>query len=90
MDDIFEFIFEFLFEFGSEVSKDKKVSKLIRYPLIVLLAVLFLGVVGIVALVGLAAISTNILAAILFFALAIFLFVGGIYKFRKEYIEKKK
>ena len=67
MDDIFEFIFEFLFEFGSEVSKDKKVSKWIRYPLIVLLAVLFLGVVGIVAFAGLAAISTNILAAILFF-----------------------
>ena len=86
MDDLFEFIFEFLFEFGSEVSKDKKVSKWIRYPLIILLAILFLGVIGVVVVAGIAAISTNFLVAFLFFTLAIFLFIGGIYKFRKEKI----
>lgn len=84
MDDVLEFIFEFLFEFGSEIAKEKKVSKWIRYPLILLLITSFLGVVSILIFTGVLAFSTNIVLSICLFALGLFILIGGIYKFRKE------
>lgn len=89
MDDLFEFIFEFLFELGGEISKDKKVSKWIRYPLIALITLIFLGVSGLLLVIGIGAIINGELIGLLFLALGLFFLIGGVLKFRKEYLEKK-
>ena len=89
MDIIFEFLGEFLLEGTIEVSKSKKVSKWIRYPLIALIVLFFtLVIVGIFAL-GIIALKENLLLSVILILLSLFMVVAGILKFRKTYIDKK-
>ncbi len=88
MDFIIELIFEFLFGGMIETSKSNKVPKFIRYPLIVIILLFFVLVFGFIFIVSILAFKESIIAGILLIIIDLFLFVGSIYKFRKEYFSK--
>ena len=88
MDFIIELIFEFLFDGMIETSKSNKVPKFIRYPLIVIILLFFVLVIGFIFIVSILAFKESIIAGILLIIIDLFLLVGSIYKFRKEYFSK--
>lgn len=52
MDFVFEIIFELVFEGSLEIAKSKKVSKWIRYPLIILISLFLIFIIGIIGFIG--------------------------------------
>lgn len=76
MEFLIEFIGEFLFEILFETGSDKKISKWIRYPILVILITFYIAIV-----IGLAAISIslakeNILMSIFFIIVDIIVILG--------------
>lgn len=90
MDFILELIFEFLFDGMLEASKSNKVPKFIRYPLIIIIVLFFILVIGFIFIASILAIKESIVAGLLLIIIDLFLLVGSIAKFRKEYLIKKK
>jgi len=90
MDLLFEFLGELIFEGSMELSKNKKVSKWIRYPLIVIILLLFLFVDLLFVFVSIVILKENILGGILFSIFTIIFIIMSIIKFKKMYFEKKK
>ena len=90
MDIVFEFLVELLAEGTIEISKSKKVSKWLRYPLIALIVLFFsLVILGIFAL-GIIMLKENLLLSVILILLSLFMLIAGILKFRKTYMDKKK
>lgn len=89
MDLVIEFLMELLFEGAMEVSKNRKVSNWIRYPLIILIVLLFGLVIFGIFILGIAIRKENLLLSVLLIVLSIFLLVASILKFKKVYLEKK-
>ena len=83
MDFIFELIFELLFEGGMEVSKNRKISKWIRYPILGLIALFFIAIIGLILFMGISILKDNILGGVFIFGFGIFMFVLCILKFKK-------
>ena len=90
MDFIIELIFEFLFDGMLETSKSNKVPKFIKYPLIVIILLFFVLVIGFIFIVSILAFKESIIAGILLIIIDLFLIIGTISKFKKEYFTKKK
>ena len=88
MEFIFEFIFEFLFESSIEVSKSKKVSKYIRYPLIALISLFFIAVIGLIFYVGIIALKESVIAGIVLILIGLYMIIASIIKLRKVYLSK--
>lgn len=90
MEFIFEFIFELIFEGSIEASKCSKVPKFIRYPLIVIIALFFIAVIGLIFLVGFLSLKENIFLGVFFIFIGLFMLIMSIIKFKKTYLIKKK
>lgn len=90
MDLLFEFLGELIFEGSIELSKNKKVPKWIRYPLIVFILLLFLIVDFLFVFVSITILKENIIGGILFSIFTIFFIVMSIIKFKNMYFKKKK
>ena len=88
MEYIFEFILELVLEGSIEVSKSNKIPKYIRYPLIVIIALFFIAVIGLIFLVGILSLKENIFLGILFILIGLFMFIMSVIKFRKTYLIK--
>lgn len=88
MDDIIEFILELVFEVGVEASKSKKVPKFIRYFLITIISLVYIGTIGLIMLMGISILKNNIFGGIAVILLGVFLFVMTIKKFRDTYLKK--
>ena len=52
MDDLIEILLELILDGSAEVAKNKKVSKWIRYPLIVILSTFVISVIGLIGFMG--------------------------------------
>jgi len=89
MDFIFELLFELIAEGTVELSKSVKVPKFIRYPLIAIVILFFVGVIGLMVFAGLAAFQENVILGIALIAIALLILVMGIVKFRITYLKKK-
>ena len=87
MEFIFEFILELVLEGSIEVIKSSKIPKYIRYPLIVILALFFIAVIGLIFLVGILSFKENILLGILLIAIGLFMLAACVVKFRKTYVK---
>lgn len=90
MEFIIELILELLLEGSIEVSSNRKVSKWIRYPLIIFITTIFSGVILLIIFLGLSLLNDWFLAGIIFLIIGIVMFVSTVIKFKKLYIEKKK
>lgn len=89
MEFIFEILFELIFEGSLEVSKNRKISKFIRYPLIALIIIFFLLVIGLIIFTGVLTLKSSLIGGLLFIAIGILMFIMSIIKFRYTYINKK-
>lgn len=87
MEFLLELVIELLFEGTIEISSNKKVSKWIRYPLLVILILFFAVVIFGIIIVGLYTLKENTLGGILILATGLFMLGMSIYKFRKRYLE---
>ncbi len=90
MEFILEVVFELIFEGIEEISTNKKISKWIRYPLIVVIVAFYLLLIGLFFALGVDMFSENKLGSLLMIALAIFMFVICAVAFRKLYLKKNK
>ena len=90
MDFIIEFVIELLLEESIEISSNKKVSKWIRYPLILFIVTIFMGIILLIFYLGFSLLNKNMLVAILILIIGVFMLISAIIKFKKLYIEKKK
>ena len=90
MEFIFEMVLELILEGTLEISKNRKVPKIIRYPLIFFIVLLFLGVILLIFYTGvLAHQKINKICGIIFISIGIIFFVVSIVKFKKLYLKKK-
>jgi len=90
MEFIIELILELLLEGSIEISSNKKVSKWIRYPLIIFIVTTFLTLILLIFYLGLSLLNDWLLAGIAFLIIGIIMFISAIIKFKKLYLEKKK
>lgn len=90
MDLIFEFIAELLLEGGLEIGTNKKISKWIRYPILIIILAFVGGIIALLFILGITLLKTNILAALLLITVTLILLIGSIYKFKKILQEKSK
>ena len=88
MDDLLESILEVLLELGEDVSSNRKISKWIRYPILAIIILFYIGVVGITLFVGLSSLKENKFLGLIFILLSLFFVVGLFIKIRKLYINK--
>lgn len=90
MEFLLEILLELILEGTFEISKNNKVSKFIRYPFVVFIILLFLGVTLLIIFTGILAYQKiNKLCGILFIILGIFFLIASIVKFKKIYLIKK-
>ena len=90
MEFIFEFVFELLFEGGMEVTSNRKISKWIRYPILVIFALIFIAIIGLIMFMGIASLKNTIIGGIFIIGLGIFMLVSCIIKFRQFYLKEKE
>lgn len=88
MEFIIEFILELVLESGIEASKSRRIPKYIRYPLIVMIALFFIAVIGIVFLAGILALKENIPLGIFIIAIGSFIVLRGFVMLRKTYLKR--
>lgn len=87
MEFVFELILELFLEGGIEISKNKKISKWIRYPVLALVVLFFVTVLALIFLVGIMMFSTNIPVSLFLIGVGLIMLVGTILKFRRMYLE---
>lgn len=84
MDFLIELIGEIFIEGLFELATNKKVPKLIRYPLLTLFILLYLALVGLLILLGIRLYFDNKLASFILLGLAIGLLIITIVSIRKK------
>lgn len=89
MEFLTQLLLELILEGSIEISTNRKVSKWIRYPLIVLISSFFIAIFGLILLVGILCYKENIYISLFFIILSFVLLINGIIKFKKLYIEMK-
>ncbi len=95
MDILFELIIELLFEGAVEISRNRRISKWVRYPIAVVLGLFLLGLLLSLFILGGAICKKNILAGIFVLLVALvllcaFLVKGLHYFINREKNEKRK
>lgn len=90
MEFLIELLLDLIIEGSIEISSNKKVSKFIRYPLIVLIILFFtLFILGLM-LLGIIILKENIYFGIFLLIIVLILLISGINKFKNIYLEKRK
>lgn len=91
MEIIWEFIMELFLEGSIEIAKSKKVPKWIRYPLMLIIALIFLAVFGGIIFLGVLSLKKNVAGGlfvigvgVLLTALALRKFITFVHEFKKE------
>lgn len=90
MDIIFELLVDFLLEGSIEIGTNKKVSRIIRYPLLILVLLLFFSVIIGLFYFGIKIYTTNKIGSIFIIAVAFVLLVGSIIKTKSIYDQEKR
>ena len=89
MDIIFELILDLFLEESLEICSNKKISKWIRYPLLIILTLFFIAIVLGLFILGIYLIKTNIIISIIFIICSILLTIGIIIKLKRLHNERK-
>ncbi len=90
MELLVELLLDLLIDGGIEISKNKKISKWIRYPLMIIISLFIIGVIGLVFFVGLLIYKEEEIIGVIFFIIGIVLIISFIWKMRNEYLENYK
>lgn len=86
---LIELLFELIFEGSIELSSNKKISKFIRYPLIVIIILFFASVIFGLFFLGFIIYNKNIFASLFIITISVVMFILSIIKFKKLYFDKK-
>jgi len=89
MDELIELVLDILLESSIGISSNKKVSKWIRYPIIVFLLIFFTVITFGIMILGIMLIEESILASLIFICCGIVMLIGSIIKFKKIYLHHK-
>ncbi len=93
MELLLEIIFELIVEGSIEVSKNRKISKWIRYPLVVLISLFIIAIIGFLIFVGFVLILEEDryakLGGILFLIFDIILIISAVRNIKKEMKKSK-
>lgn len=89
MELLIEILIELILEGSIELGSNKKVPKIIRYPLVLLIILFFIVVIFGVIILGITSLDKNIWAGILLIILGSMLLIAAIIKFKKIYIVKR-
>ena len=93
MGEVIEFIIEFILELivdgGIELTKSKKVSKWIRYPIVGITLIITTGIFALLFFIGFGLLNETIVGGLVILGLTIFLLILAIRKLRKVYAEVK-
>lgn len=73
-----------------EASKSNRISKFIRYILIIIIVLFFVLAIGLIFIASILSIKESIAVGLLLIIIDLFLLLKGITKFKKEYLIKKK
>ena len=90
MEFIIEAIFEIILEGGITIGTNKKYSKWIRYPLLLLAGVIYVGFIALLVFVGFDVLGDGLWRAIVMWLFALAFIIFTIWTFRKEYKGYKK
>lgn len=86
LDVVFQFVIELFVEGVTETSLNKRVSKIIRYPISFLLILFFSFIIFGLLCYGIITLKENIVSALLYIMISLFLFIGIIIKFKDNYL----
>ena len=89
MEFVFEIIGTFIFELIFEVGFNKKISKWIRYPVLLIFISLYLLLTGGIIFLGIKTLKNEIIGGVMVIGLGIALFVGVILAFKYKLKEQK-
>lgn len=86
MELLFEFLIELIFEGSIEVAKNKKISKWIRYPLILIILLFIISVISLILFLGILLMikEKTFIAGILLILIDVILIILGIKNTIKE------
>lgn len=90
MEFIFEVVFELILEGGIAIGTNKKYSKWIRYPLLLLAGTIYVGMIALFALAGFFVMKDGLWRAIILWVFTLAFIIATILAFRKEYKRYKK
>ena len=90
MEDLLEFILELILDGGIELSSNKKISKWLRYPLILIISLLFIAIISLIFYLGISIYQESIALSIALIILSIAMLIGGINKFKEMYLENRE
>ena len=89
MEFLCELVFDLIFEGGMEVTFNRKISKWVRYPILGIFILLFLGIIFLILFLGVTVLSTTIIGGVFIILLGLFFLGASIYKFRQFCIYEK-
>ena len=94
MGEVLEFIIELVIELivdgGIELTKSKKVSKWIRYPIVAIAGIVTIGIFGFMFLVGYGLLEETVFGGLIILGFTILLLILTIHKLIKVYKEAKE
>lgn len=90
MDELFEALLELLFDLMLEISSNSKISKWIRYPLILIITLIFIIVIFGLMIIGLDLLKENIYIGSFLVLISIVLLISAILNYKKIYLENRK
>ncbi|MBP3461879.1 MAG: hypothetical protein J6K21_05705 [Bacilli bacterium] len=89
MEFLIELVIDLVLEGSLEVSKNKKISKFIRYPLIAIIILFFAIVIFGLMFIGIICLKNSIVGGLIILLFSILLLIMAILKFKKIYLEKR-
>lgn len=90
MEDIIELILDLILEGSIEISKNKKLPKWIRYPLIGLITLFFSFIIILIFTLGIMISNESALLGMFIIIISFIFFIMGVLKFKELYLVKKK
>lgn len=88
MEFLIEILLDLVLEGSIEISSNKKVAPIIRYPLIALIVLFFAFVIIGLLIIGIFSLKDNIFSGIVIITVSIILLILSIIKFKNIYLEK--
>lgn len=88
MDFIIEILIELIMEGTFELSQTKKTPNWLRYPLIAIIAIIFIGVISIIFITAYLSINEYPAIAISLFVLGLVFAISAVYKFKSLYFKR--
>lgn len=88
MDFIFEILLDLIIEGCFEASSNKKIPKVIRYPLIALIVSFFISVIAGIFILGVSLWHKDVYGSLFIIFISIILLIVAIYRLRKVYVER--